>query len=87
MQVAVELFGIARSRAGVSRTSAQGPSLGDVLTDLARRFPDLAETCFDGRRLRPGFIVNVCGNRFVSSPETTLDPGDTVMLLSLDAGG
>lgn len=87
MQVAVELFGIARSRAGVARTTAEGQSLGDVLADLACRFPGLAETCIDGRQLRPGFIANLCGNRFVSAPETFLTVGDTVMLLSLDAGG
>ena len=57
------------------------------MKDLARQFPDLAETCIDGGCLRPGFIANVCGNRFVSSPETVLGPGDVVMLLSLDAGG
>jgi sulfur-carrier protein len=87
MQVVVELFGIARSRAGVARTLAEGPSLGDVLRDLARRFPELAGACIEGEQLRPGFIVNVSGNRFVSSPDTSLNAGDTVMLLSLDAGG
>ncbi len=87
MQVAVELFGIARSRAGVARTFAEGPLLGDVLRDLARQFPELGAACIDGQRLRPGFIVNICGNQFVSSPDTSLNAGDTVMLLSLDAGG
>lgn len=87
MQVAVELFGIARSRAGVARTVAEGESLGDVLEELGRRFPQLAEACIDGRRLRSGFIANLGGNRFISAPETSLEEGDTVMLLSLDAGG
>jgi molybdopterin converting factor small subunit len=87
MQVVVELFGIARSRAGVARTLAEGPMLGDVLRDLARRFPELAGACIEGGHLRPGFIVNVSGDRFVSSPDTSLNAGDTVMLLSLDAGG
>jgi molybdopterin converting factor small subunit len=87
MQVAVELFGIARSRAGVARAVARGALLGDVLEDLVRQYPELGETCIDGQRLRAGFIVNVCGNQFVSAPETALAPGDTVMLLSMDAGG
>ena len=87
MQVAVELFGIPRSRVGLAQTSAEGSNLGDVLADLARKFPPLAETCIDGRSLRPGFIVNVCAERFVSSPETPLNEGDTLLLLSLDAGG
>lgn len=87
MPVVVELFGIARARAGVDRTTADGQSLGDVLTDLATRFPELATTCIDGNALRPGFIANLGGNQFVSAPDTVLKSGDTVMLLSLDAGG
>jgi molybdopterin converting factor small subunit len=87
MQVAVELFGIPRARAGLARTSAAGSNLGDVLADLARRFPSLAETCIDGRSLRPGYIVNLGAQRFVSSPDTPLNKGDIVLLLSLDSGG
>jgi molybdopterin converting factor small subunit len=87
MQVEVELFGIPRARAGVAQTSAVGGNLGDVLADLARKFPPLAETCIDGRTLRPGFIVNLGAERFVTAPETPLSDGDTVLLLSLDAGG
>lgn len=87
MQVAVELFGIARARAGTAQTIAVGANLGDVLADLATRFPQLAETCIDGRTLRTGFIANLSAERFVISPETPLSEGDTILLLSLDAGG
>ena len=87
MQVAVELFGIPRARAGLAQTSAVGSNLGDVLADLARKFPALAESCVDRRSLRPGFIVNLGAERFVTSPETPLREGETVLLLSLDAGG
>jgi molybdopterin converting factor small subunit len=87
MQIAVELFGIPRARAGTATTFASGNTLGDVLADLAAKFPPLAETCIDGRALRPGYVVNVSAQRFVTSPETPLSAGDTVLLLSLDAGG
>jgi len=87
MQVAVELFGIPRTRAGVARTTAVGKCLGDVLADLSARYPQLADSCIDGRCLRPGFTANVGGQRFVTDPQTTLEEGDTVLLLSLDAGG
>jgi molybdopterin converting factor small subunit len=87
MRVAVELFGIPRARAGLSRTTAVGSNLGDVLADLARQFPSLAESCIDGRSLRPGFTVNLSAERFVTNPETPLREDDTVLLLSLDAGG
>ena len=87
MQVVVELFGILRARAGTAQTSAVGHNLGDVLADLAKKFPRLAESCIDGRALRSGFIANLGAERFVTSPETPLSEGDTILLLSLDAGG
>jgi len=87
MQVAVELFGIPRARAGLARTTAVGDNLGDVLADLATKHPQLADACIDGRSLRPGFVVNLSAERFVTSPDTPLAEGDTVLLMSLDAGG
>ncbi len=87
MQVTVELFGIPRARAGVAVTTAVGRCLGDVLADLASRFPELGESCIEGRALRPGYTANVGGERFVTSSDTLLNDGDTVLLLSLDAGG
>ncbi len=87
MPVTVELFGIPRARAGVAATTAVGRCLGDVFVDLAERFPGLAESCIEGRALRPGYTANLGGERFVTSSETLLNDGDTVLLLSLDAGG
>jgi molybdopterin converting factor small subunit len=87
MQIAVELYGLPRARAGVAKTSANGDNLGDLLCDLARKFPQLGDACIAGRSLGPGYIVNLSGERFVTSPETPIRPNDTVLLLSLDAGG
>jgi molybdopterin converting factor small subunit len=87
MQIEVELFGIPRSRAGVERTVAVGDCLGAVLLDLSGRFPALAAACIEGRRLRPGFTANLKGERFATSPDTPLQHGDTILLMSLDAGG
>lgn len=87
MLIDVEFFGIPRVRAGVEKTTASGDCLGDVLADLAARFPDLAKTCIDQRCLRPGYTANLRGERFVTDPETALSEGDTLLLLTLDAGG
>ena len=87
MPITIELFGIPRSRAGVERTTADGDSLGEILEELATRYPGLANSCIDGRRLRPGFTANLGGNRFATAPETPVRDGDTVLILSLDAGG
>ena len=87
MSVRVELFGIPRERAGVAETTAEGSSLGEVLADLATRFPRLAEGCFAGSGLRPSYVANVNGERFVTDPATQLAPGDALLILSADAGG
>ncbi len=87
MQVPVELFGIARARAGIAATTASGNCVGDVLQDLASRFPGLAETCIDGRKVRSGYTLNLNGERFISAPETLLKENDVLLLLSMDAGG
>lgn len=87
MSVTIEFFGVPRSRAGVAKTTADGDSLGDVLAGLLERFPRLAEACFDGDRLRPGYVANVNGERFVSDPATSLKAGDALLILSADAGG
>lgn len=87
MTINVELYGIPRSRAGVERTTAEGLCLGDVLIDLGLRFPHLAATCFAGQTLRAGFTANLQGDRFTTAPQTPLKDGDTVLLMSLDAGG
>ncbi len=87
MRVRVELFGMARRTAGVDATTAAGCRLGEVLADLSRRFPTLAERCFSPGRLRPGYVANVNGDRFVNDPTTPLCPGDCVLILSADAGG
>lgn len=85
--VQVELFGIPRARAGVQRTTSNGSCLGDVLLDLAARFPALAGECIDGRVLRAGYTANLRGEKFITDPGTKLEDGDTLLLLTLDAGG
>jgi len=87
MPVTIELFGIPRARAGVAVATVNGKCLGDALADLASQFPGLAESCIEGRKLRPGYRANLRGERFVTDPETPLTDGDTLLLLTLDAGG
>ena len=85
--VTVELFGIPRARAGLAQTTAIGKSLGEVLSDLAARFPAFAESCVDECRLRPGFMASLGGDRFVTDPQTPLGDGESLLILSMDAGG
>jgi len=87
MEIQVEFYGIPRQRAGVERTTARGSSLGDVLKDLTTQFPQLADDCIDGHQLRAGYTANLRGEQFVTDPATPLTEGDTLLLLTLDAGG
>lgn len=91
MAIRVEFFGIARQRAGVGQVDVVAVDdrmrLGDVLLAVGGRFPRLAADCLLGDRPRPGFIVNLGGQQFVSQPEAIVRDGDCVLLLSADAGG
>lgn len=87
MSVTVELFGVPRARAGVAKTTARGDRLGEVLADLSDRFPQLGKTCFDQGCLRPGFLANLGGQRFVTDPQTRLSSETSLLILSADGGG
>ena len=64
----------------------QADTLGQLLMALAARFPSLAEL-INADRLRPSFVANLNGDQFVSDPRTHLSDGDSVLILSADAGG
>ena len=87
MSVSVEFYGIPRQRTGVAAVVVECGSLGEIVCELATRFPALAETCFDGPALKPGFVVNVDGDRFVRDPDATIADGAAMLILSADAGG
>ncbi len=91
MEMTVELFDIPRRRAGTGRVAveidADEVRFSDLLHVLGERFPALAASCFDGRRLRPGYLASVSGERFLTDPDTQLGGGDSVLIMSADAGG
>ena len=91
MNIKVEFYGVVRQRTGTANVSVETATaetrLRDVLGELADRFPALRGECIDGQRLGNGYIANINGSRFVSDPETALNDGDELMILSADAGG
>lgn len=87
MAVRIEFYGIVRHQAGAASADVEAGTLGEALEEVGREFPALAEHCLDGRQLRAGYLANVNGARFTSDPKTELRRGDTVLLLSADAGG
>jgi molybdopterin converting factor small subunit len=82
----VEFLSIPRRLAGVSAVEIHAESLGQLLKELAERFPSLGEF-IDSDRLHPVFNANLNGDGFVSDPHTVLQKDDHVLILSADAGG
>lgn len=97
MTIQVEFYGIARQRTGVAACEfalpGESTTLGEVLGELATRYSAFGEHCCEGDyrqpncRLRPDFIANIGGERFVRDPDTPLETGQTLLILSADAGG
>lgn len=82
----VEFLGIPRARAGTSDVHVDAATLGQLLGQLATRFPGFGELIHDGA-LHPSVVANLNGEIFISDPATTLAPEDRVLILSADVGG
>jgi molybdopterin converting factor small subunit len=82
----VEFLGLSRERAGVAELELDAETLGDALSAVAARFPSFNDIVA-GNSLRPSFVANLNGDRFVTDPRTRLADTDCVLILSADAGG
>ena len=91
MTFRVELFGVPRQRSGVDATTVMASepsiSLGDLLLELTRRFPELRLECIRDGKLQPACIANLRGERFLTDPAELVRCGDSLLLMSADVGG
>lgn len=91
MPIRVEFFGIARQRAGTSELMLDASTgtllLSEVLKQVAARTPELGQTLLVGGELHESLTVNVDGNRFIREPTTPIRDGQSLLILSADAGG
>jgi molybdopterin converting factor small subunit len=85
--IRVELFGIARARAGAAEAEVRAGSLGELLRALAERYPALAGEVIRDDALADGWLASLDGERFIADPATPLPAGARVLLLSAHAGG
>ena len=88
----VELFGVARLKAKtamVPLTLPAGATLGDALAALAETVPELIGPVLtaDRRALTSGYACNLNGTEFTRDLHTPIRPGDSLLILSSDAGG
>jgi molybdopterin converting factor small subunit len=87
MAVRIEFFGIPRHRAGVAEIEVEAASLGEALSEMRRRLPQLHQVCLADGRLCGGYLANLNGRTFVSDPATPLADSDCLLIFSSDAGG
>jgi molybdopterin-guanine dinucleotide biosynthesis protein A len=88
----VELFGVARLKAKtayVSLVLPAGATVSDALASLAEVIPDLVGPVLtaDHRALMAGYACNLNGTEFTPDLHTPLRSGDSLLILSSDAGG
>jgi molybdopterin-guanine dinucleotide biosynthesis protein A len=88
----VELFGVARLFARTSEVSLSLPpdaTFSEAFAALAEKLPVLVGHVIsaDRTRLVDGYACNVNGLAFVRTPTAVVNPGDSIVILSADAGG
>lgn len=83
----IELFGIARARAGREALEVEAGSLGDAIRALARACPGVVPEIVADGRLAEGYLASLNGERFVNNPALRLAGTDTLLILGAQAGG
>lgn len=92
ISVSVELFSVARLVAKTTRVFLTLPReaiLGDVFSALAERLPALVGPVIssDRKSLTSGNACNINGKEFVRDPRVKVNAGDSIFIVSADAGG
>ena len=85
--IRVEFYDVARVRAGVSVAEVEGSTLRDVLRAAAERCPGLQGEVVDDGVLTRHWRASRNGSVFLADPDTPLEDGDAVLVLSALAGG
>ncbi len=87
MPAYIEFYGIPRQRAGRASLEVHGTTLAEILREAVEEIPALIECCHRDGTLKPGYIANQNGRAFLTDGQTPIAPGDTILLMSADAGG
>jgi sulfur-carrier protein len=86
-RVTVELFGIARHRAGCSELIAEGRTVRELLRAVATLCPGVGGILNADGSLSKQYLVSVDGERFVADPDEVFPAGSRLLILGADAGG
>ena len=83
----IELYGIARIRAGLDWVEIEASTLQEAVRALAEQCPGLVPEVVVDERLADGFLASLDGRRFLSDESTQLEPSATLLIVSAEAGG
>jgi hypothetical protein len=84
----IELFGIARVRAGRAKVDVEADSFAAALRALGRTCPGVEPDVVSGGRLTRHFIASINGGPFLRADEDlALDPEDTLVIIGHEVGG
>lgn len=86
-RVTIELFGIARRRAGRESVQVDADTLEEALLALESAAPALRDEVLRAGRPAPHWCISLDGVRFLTDPATRLLDGARLLLLSSLAGG
>ncbi len=81
--VRVELYDVARRLAGRERIDVDAATLGDAVRELSLACPALGRELVAASHWR----FSLGGDRFIDDPTTPLADGDSLLILSAQAGG
>ena len=87
MSIHIEFFGVPRARAGVAAVDVVADDLAGALRAAEARLPRFGEACLSGGALMNNYVANINGSHFTRDGAAALRSGDTVLILSADAGG
>jgi len=85
--VTLELYGIARRRAGTEAVTVAATTLSEALAALERACPALSGEVVRGGLLAPHWRASLEGTRFLDDADEPLPPGARVVILSGLSGG
>ncbi len=85
--IRVELYEVARRLAGVASLEVEASTLGEALQAVRLRYPVLEPDVIVGRRLAPQWRASRNGREWIEDPDTPLEVGDALVLVSALAGG
>ncbi len=83
----IELYGIARLRAGIGSIDVSAQTLGEALERLAVIVPKLSNSVLLGDVVNPAYKISLNSERFISDPNTILESNDHLLIISADVGG